>query len=70
LHDTFADADGPTIWYHLLETTQAYSYEKLKEAGETDAVRRRHAQRFLNVCQSIAALGADDALVTDQLRDY
>ncbi len=55
----FADASGPIIWYRLLETTQAYSYEKLKEAGETDAVHRRHAQHFLNVCQSTLALDVD-----------
>ena len=55
----FADVSGPIIWYRLLETTQAYSYEKLKEAGETDAVHRRHAQRLLNVCQSAVALDVD-----------
>ena len=32
--------------YRLLETMRAYALEKLAEAEETDAVRRRHAQYF------------------------
>ncbi len=32
--------------YRLLETTRAYALEKLAAAGETDAIKRRHAQYF------------------------
>jgi len=33
--------------YRLLETTRAFMLEKLKESGEADAVRRRHAHEVL-----------------------
>jgi predicted ATPase len=44
-----ADVSGDSVSYRLLETTQVYAYEKLNEAGELEPVRRRHAQRFLEV---------------------
>lgn len=40
-----APADGG-LRYRLLETTRAYAFEKLDEAGETAATRRRHAAYF------------------------
>jgi predicted ATPase len=39
-----ADTRGAGACYRLLETTRAYGLEKLSEAGETAAVRRRHAE--------------------------
>ena len=36
--------------YRLLDTTRAYGQDKLEESGEADRQRRRHAQRFLQVC--------------------
>jgi predicted ATPase/DNA-binding winged helix-turn-helix (wHTH) protein len=39
-----------TFRYRLLDTTRAYGQEKLEESGEADFQRRRHAQRFLQVC--------------------
>ena len=39
-----ADTQGAGVRYRLLETTRAYGLEKLGEAGEIAAVRRRHAQ--------------------------
>lgn len=42
-------AEG-TFHYHLLDTTRAYGQDKLEESGEADPQRRRHAQRFLQVC--------------------
>lgn len=54
-----ADASGPAIFYRLLETTQAYSYERLQASGAIDAVHRRHARRFLNVCQAYIARPTD-----------
>jgi predicted ATPase/DNA-binding winged helix-turn-helix (wHTH) protein len=53
-----ADVSGDSVSYRLLETTQAYAYEKLNEAGELEQVRRRHAQRFLEVCRG--SVGIED----------
>ena len=41
-----ADTKDAGPRYRLLETTRAYALEKLGEAGEADAIRRRHAQYF------------------------
>ena len=41
-----ADTNDAGARYRLLETTRAYALEKLAEAGETDAIKRRHAQHF------------------------
>ncbi len=41
-------AEGdPVPRYRLLETTRAYALERLAEAGETEHVRRRHAEALL-----------------------
>jgi predicted ATPase len=53
-----ADVGGHTVTYRLLETTQVYSHEKLTKAGELEALRGRHAQRFLDLCR--APGGIDD----------
>jgi predicted ATPase/DNA-binding winged helix-turn-helix (wHTH) protein len=39
-----------TLRYRLLDTTRAYGQDKLEESGEANPQRRRHAQRFLQVC--------------------
>jgi predicted ATPase/DNA-binding winged helix-turn-helix (wHTH) protein len=39
-----------TFRYRLLETTRAYGQDKLEESSEAHPQRRRHAQRFLQVC--------------------
>ena len=39
-----ADETDDGTRYRLLETIRQYALERLEEAGETDAVRRRHAQ--------------------------
>jgi predicted ATPase/DNA-binding winged helix-turn-helix (wHTH) protein len=41
-----ADTNDAGARYRLLETTRAYALEKLAEAEEMDASRRRHAQHF------------------------
>ena len=41
-----ADTNDVGARYRLLETTRAYAMEKLAEAGETDAIKRRHAEHF------------------------
>jgi len=38
--------------YRLLESTRAYALEKLRDAGETDATRERHAQAILAVFEA------------------
>jgi predicted ATPase/DNA-binding winged helix-turn-helix (wHTH) protein len=50
-----ADAAGAGVRYWLLETTRAYSVEKLVEAGEFDAVARRHARRCLDLFEGAEA---------------
>lgn len=49
-----ADA-GETPRYRLLESTRAYALEKLREAGETDATLRRHAQAMLALFEDARA---------------
>ncbi|MGA2128236.1 MAG: winged helix-turn-helix domain-containing protein [Xanthobacteraceae bacterium] len=39
-----------TFRYRLLDTTRAYGQDKLEESGDANPRRRRHAQRFLQVC--------------------
>ena len=41
-----ADTTDRGARYRLLETTRAYSLEKLVEAEDIDAIRRRHARHF------------------------
>jgi DNA-binding SARP family transcriptional activator len=40
--------------YRLLETVRQYGLERLAEAGERDAVERRHAEHFLRVAETAA----------------
>jgi tetratricopeptide (TPR) repeat protein len=41
-----ADTKDAGARYRLLETTRAYAFENLTEAGEATAIKRRHAQYF------------------------
>ena len=41
-----ADVDGPTAYYRLLDTTRAYAFQKLTEAGEVEPVSRSHANHY------------------------
>ena len=43
-----AEAQGREERYRLLETIRQYAREKLVEAGETEVVRDRHLEFFLN----------------------
>src|SRR3984893_13897629 len=64
-----ADAAGAMVRYRLLETTRAYALEKLVEAGEFDAVARRHAGRYLDLFDGAKAEAATRP--TDEwLADY
>ena len=47
-----AKAEERTFRYRLLETTRVYGQDKLEESGDANPQRRRHAQRFLEVCRA------------------
>jgi hypothetical protein len=49
-----AQRDGSTTRYRLLETMREYGEDRLAEHGETDQLRRRHAEYY---CQLEAVLG-------------
>jgi predicted ATPase/DNA-binding winged helix-turn-helix (wHTH) protein len=57
-----ADVGGHAVTYRLLETIQVYAHEKLTEAGELDELRRRHAQRFLDLCRAPAGVDDDQGM--------
>ena len=63
------DAGGARVRYRLLETTRAYSLEKLIEAGEFDAVARRHARRYLDLFEAAEA-EAETRPTDEWLADY
>ncbi len=50
-----AKPEERTFRYRLLDTTRAYGQDKLEESGEANSQRRRHAQRFLQVCRASTA---------------
>jgi predicted ATPase len=64
-----ADAGGGMVRYRLLETTRAYLLEKLVQAGEFDAVARRHAERYLDLFEGAEA-EADTRPTDEWLADY
>ena len=51
----WADTRDPKGRYGMLETTRAYILEKLAEAGEANAARRRHAEHFRDVFETAAS---------------
>jgi predicted ATPase/DNA-binding winged helix-turn-helix (wHTH) protein len=57
-----ANVGGHAVTYRLLETTQVYAHEKLSAAGELEALRRRHAQRFLDLCRAPDAIDGDQGI--------
>ncbi len=57
-----ADVGGHAVTYRLLETTQVYAQEKLSEAGELETLRRRHAQRFLDLCRAPGSIDDDQGI--------
>jgi predicted ATPase/DNA-binding winged helix-turn-helix (wHTH) protein len=64
-----ADAGGAKLRYRLLETTRAYSLEKLVQAGEFDAAARRHARRHLDLFEGAEA-EAETRPADEWLADY
>ena len=55
--------------HRLLETTRAYALEKLVEAGEFDAVARRHARRYLDIFER-AEIEVETRPTDQWLADY
>jgi predicted ATPase/DNA-binding SARP family transcriptional activator len=51
--------------YRLIETVREYAAEKLRDVGETDAIRERHARFFVSLAERAAPAifggGGDDA---------
>jgi len=64
-----ADAGSAMVRYRLLETTRAYSLEKLVQAGEFEAVARRHARRYLDLFEGAEA-EAETRPTDEWLADY
>jgi predicted ATPase/DNA-binding CsgD family transcriptional regulator len=48
-----ADNDATRTRYRLLETMRQYAFEKLREAGEADAVRTRHRDFYALVASQV-----------------
>jgi predicted ATPase len=48
------DAGDAGTRYRLLETVREYAAERLNEAGETDAIRERHARFFVSLAERAA----------------
>ena len=53
-------AEAAVARYRLLDTTRAYAFEKLVERGEVDAIRRRHAEFYLDLLQAAAVDQVND----------
>jgi len=64
-----ADAGGAMVRHRLLETTRAYSLEKLVQAGEFDGAARRHARRYLDLFEGAEA-EAETRPTDEWLADY
>jgi predicted ATPase/DNA-binding winged helix-turn-helix (wHTH) protein len=50
-----ADVAGPIVHYRLLETTRAYALAKLRESGELDDFKRRHAEYYRDLFERAEA---------------
>jgi predicted ATPase len=64
-----AGVGGAMVRYRLLETTRAYSLEKLVQAGEFEAVARRHARRYPDLFEGAEA-EAETRPTDEWLADY
>jgi predicted ATPase len=51
------DTTAADARYRLLDTTRAYALEKLNDAGEIDAIRRRHAKYFRELFSALPRTG-------------
>ena len=64
-----ADRVGAATRYRLLDTTRAYSLEKLEQTEETAQIRRQHAAYFLALSRQ-AEIEWDTRIASDWLTDY
>jgi predicted ATPase len=64
-----AGVSGDAVSYRLLETTQIYAHEHLSAADEEEAVRRRHAKHFLEMCLAYAATEEGQQTVSRAMGD-
>jgi len=64
-----ARPEAATFRYHLLDTTRAYGLEKLMQSGETNALRRRHAEHVKTVFDRAQAEW-DQRPTSDWLQSY
>ena len=60
-------SDGGERRFRLLETLKAYAEDRLREAGELETCRERHAQHFAALSHVGSLLEADDRLRADRL---
>ena len=63
------DIGSPMRGFRLLETTRAYALEKLVEAGEFNAVARRHARHYQDLFEAAEA-DAEMRPTEEWLADY
>jgi predicted ATPase/DNA-binding winged helix-turn-helix (wHTH) protein len=64
-----ADVSGATVHYRLLDTTRAYTRQKLAESSELDDFVRRHAEYHRDILQRAEAESAARP-TTEWLSDY
>jgi predicted ATPase/class 3 adenylate cyclase len=64
------DQPDTSVRYQLLETMRQYGRERLEEMGESDTVRRRHAEHFVLRCDEmgLGLMGPDELTSRAQLQ--
>jgi hypothetical protein len=64
------DQPDASVRYQLLETMRQYGRERLEEMGESDTVRRRHAEHFVVRCEEmgLGLMGPDELAWRAQLQ--
>jgi predicted ATPase/DNA-binding winged helix-turn-helix (wHTH) protein len=65
----WAHVGGAVVRYRLLETTRAYTFEKLTESGEFEHVARRHAEYYRDLFERAEAEW-ETRPIAEWLEDY
>src|SRR5262249_11550919 len=63
------DAEGPTAYFRLLDTTRAYAFQKLTETDEAGSVLRSHAAHYRDLFER-AEIEWETRPTVDWLADY
>src|SRR6516165_5771114 len=65
-----AEEQGGKVRYRLLETVRQYGRERLQESAETEAVKRRHRDWYLEFAERVGLnlFGAEQAVWFDRLQ--